>query len=388
MIFITSYTYFGSRHINIFRHFKKKDDLVFILPEKWLEKDGRIIPLEISREEFKVISTPAYFYHSRYPIIRGMLKGWMPATGRILRSMAKPGDILYTAIEPNLLVTYFNARLARKLKMKHVFAVVQNISHRQRLSGLKLKITERIIRSNVGLAAGAVCALKRARDVLKPYTPKDFPLAIIPVSGANTEHFMPGISSDFRKKYRLEGKIILVFAGVFEKRKGLATLLEAFKHTVGIRPEIHLVMIGRGIMRVEIDKYILQNNLKDSITIIEWLPNQELPGVYAQSDIFIYPSEPHKGWEEQLGYSILEASASGLPIIATQMGSMDEIVLDGKSGILVPPADSSALSGAILRLASDSELRKTMGQAARQHMLDNFSHKSIAQRLEKFLRSL
>ena len=115
MIFITSYPYIGPRHIRVFDFFKKKNDLVFILPEVWKMKDGKVTMRPIEKPGLKIIPTPAYFFHSRHFLIGGLLKGWMPGTGSILKKLSHPGDVVYTAIEPNLLTTYLNGRLAKKL---------------------------------------------------------------------------------------------------------------------------------------------------------------------------------------------------------------------------------------------------------------------------------
>src|SRR3989344_4733114 len=110
-IFITSYPYVYERNFKVFDYFKNKKDLVFILPQKWKTRAGFINPTK--RDDIKILSTKSYFYGSKYPIVRGLLKGWMPATKKILIENARPGDILYTAIEPNLLTTLQNAKLAK-----------------------------------------------------------------------------------------------------------------------------------------------------------------------------------------------------------------------------------------------------------------------------------
>src|SRR3989344_3069623 len=157
MIFITSYPYVYERHIRVFDFFQKRDDLFFILPREWKSKGGTLIDRPVKKPYGKLVATPAYFWHSRYPLIRGQLKGWMPATGSILRRYAKRGDVLLTSIEPNMLVTYLNARIARRLGLKHVFITWQNISFR--------RITEWLIRQNVRLSVGVMFGTHKAEQI-------------------------------------------------------------------------------------------------------------------------------------------------------------------------------------------------------------------------------
>ena len=388
-IFITSYPYVYERYFRVFDYFSKKEELFFILPRTWEAKGGKIKVKVPIRQDIKIVGTKAFFSHSHYPVIKGLLKGWMPGAKNIIHRDAKAGDILYTSIEPNLLTTYFNSRLARKLDMKHVFFTWQNVPYENRLKGLKLKITESVIKRTINNSAGAICGNHKAAEILKKYViSPDFKILVAPISGVDTERFNPGIASDFRYKYNLGNKTMLTFAGVFDNRKGIKTLLVAFLEVLKKLPDLHLVMIGTGPLGGYINDFIVQNKMQETTTVISWLPNEELPGVFASSDIFIHLSEPYGGWEEQFGYSMAEASASGLPVISTDTGSISEIVIDKKTGILIVPKQSEQLSRAILDLAGNSTLRKQMGENGRRHVEDNYSHKVIANKFYNFFHNL
>ena len=387
-IFITSYPYVYERYFRVFDYFPEKEELFFILPKIWQAKRGKIkveIPV---RQDIKIAGVRAFFSHSHYPIIKGLFKGWMPEAKNIIRQNAKPDDILYTAIEPNLLTTYFNSRLAKRLGLKHVFFTWQNVPYKSRLRGLKLKFTEHIIKKTIQNSTGAICGNHKAAKILRDYTGSDFKILVVPISGVDTEKFRPGIVSDFRQKNNLENKIVLTFAGVFDNRKGIKTLLEAFAAALEEANNLHLVMIGTGPLEDFIKDFVNQNKLGNNITLIPWLPNEQLPGVFASSDIFVHPSEPYGGWEEQFGYSMAEASACGLPVIATKTGSIEEIVLDGITGVLVEPQRPDQLKGAIMGLVKDIELRKKMGLAGRKHIEENFSHRVIARKFYDFFFGL
>mgnify|MGYP001596864238 CR=1 FL=1 len=387
-IFINSYTYTYERHLRMFDFFNNKKDLVFILPRLWKAKGGKIKVVPPEKPEYTLITTWAPFYHSHYPVIRGMLKGWMPWCGRILRRLAKPGDVLLSSAEPNLLTTYLYGRLARRLGLKHVFLTWQNIDYTRRLKGLKLKITEWLLRENIRLSAGALCGTRQAYDILKPYLNDEIKTAVIPQSGVDTEIFKPGVVSDFRQRHNLHGKIIYLFGAVFDERKGVFTTIQAFQRTLTQVPEGHLVMIGIGKLWSSAQELVKKLNLIHKITFIEWLPNNELPGIFASVDILVHPSEPYRDWEEQYGWTLLQAQASGLPVIATTIGAINEAVIDKKTGILVEPKNIDALADAMIYLARNPEVRKQMAAAGIAHINENFSHVKIAHRLETFLYNL
>ncbi len=387
-IFITSYPYVYERYFRVFDYFPKKEELFFILPKTWEAKGGKIKVEVPVRQDIKIVSTKAFFSHSHYPIIKGLLKGWMPEAKNIIRQNAKAGDIVYTAIEPNLLTTYFNARLAKKLGLKHIFFTWQNIPYKSRLRGLKLKFTEYVIKKTIQNSAGAICGNHKAAEILKTYAGPYFKILVAPISGVDIQRFKPEIQSDFRKKYDLENKTILTFAGVFDDRKGIKTLLKAFSEVLKKEANLHLGMIGTGPLEDFIHGFIKQNLLQKNITVIPWLPNEQLPGVFSGSDIFIHPSEPYGGWEEQFGYSMAEASASGLPVISTNTGSISEIVVDKETGILVQPGNPEQLSRAIINLATNPTLRQQMGESGRKHIESNYSHRVVADKFNKFFNEL
>lgn len=387
-IFITSYPYVYERYFKVWDYFPEKNRLVFILPKKWTAKGGQIIVSTPCRDDLKVIPAKAYFSHSHYPLIKGLLKGWMPSAKNIIKNQAQAGDILYTAIEPNLLTTYFNARLAKRLGLKHVFFTWQNVPYKTRLHGWKLKATEWLIQQTMANSSGAICGNTKAAEILQTYAGKDFKILVAPISGVDTEKFRPHLLSNFRREHQLEGKTVLTFAGVFDERKGIQTLGVAFKEALAANSQLHLVMIGVGPLRTWMEKFRRDHDLVGQVTLIPWLPNEQLPEVLCAVDIFVHPSEPYQGWEEQFGYAMAEASACGLPVISTHSGSIEEVVLDKKSGILVEPGHAELLKEAILKLTADPHQRDNMGITGRMHIVGNFSHIVVAEKFHKFFNSL
>jgi len=375
----------------VFDYLKNKRNIVFILPKKWKSTKGtKVTVYPKEREEFKLITTSAPFYHSRYPIIRGHLKGWMPFLGGILRTEAKPGDILCSFYEPNLLVTYLYSRLAKKLGLKHIFFSWQNVPYEKRLKGVKFKITDWFLKENFRLSAGGLFGMNKATEIHGSYLQinPELKTAVIPQTGIDTDLFKPGIGGEIRKKYGFENEVLFVYAATFTQRKGTIPTIEAFGQIARENPRIRLLMIGTGELADEVKRTISELNLDDKITLLPWQPVNQLAPIFSAADVFIHPSQPYQGWEEQFGLLILQAQACGAPVIATSIGSLEESVLDQKTGILVEPGNVEQIAEAMKKLAIDHDLRKKMGLAARNYIVSHFSNQSVAERLDNFFENL
>jgi glycosyltransferase involved in cell wall biosynthesis len=105
--------------------------------------------------------------------------------------------------------------------------------------------------------------------------------------------------------------------------------------------------------------------------------------------MLVQPSEPFMGWEEQWGMLMLHAQSCGIPVITTRSGSLEETVLDGKTGILVKPGgDIDGIAAAMRLLVENDVLRTSMGQKGREYIINHFSNESIAERMESYMQSL
>ena len=89
---------------------------------------------------------------------------------------------------------------------------------------------------------------------------------------------------------------------------------------------------------------------------------------YQRAALLVMPS-----FYESFGIACLEAMAFGLPVVATRVGGLPEVIEDGVTGLLVPPGDADALAQAMIRLLSDADLRRRMGQAGRERVLKEFT---------------
>ncbi len=145
------------------------------------------------------------------------------------------------------------------------------------------------------------------------------------------------------------------------RRKGLNYLLEAFSQLVGKYPNLVLEIVGEGEAREELEKQARSLNLGSRINFKGLVPHGELPRVYNSADLFVLPS-----LNEGMSNTLLEALASGLPIIATKTGGSEELVKEGKNGFVVAMKNSGDLANKIERLIQNKELREEMGRESRK----------------------
>ncbi|NLO91829.1 MAG: glycosyltransferase family 4 protein [Elusimicrobia bacterium] len=199
-------------------------------------------------------------------------------------------------------------------------------------------------------------------------------------------------ASDRRRELRSalgigDGEVLAGFAGRLTAIKGLDALIRAAA-ILKDRTELSFVLIGEGEERVRLEKLrdslglgkkVLFSGFQDKV--FEWL---------CALDIFVHPS-----LNEGMGRSLVEAQAAGLPVVATTVCGIPDVVHDGKAGLLVPVYDTNALSGAIGRLAGDAALRLSLGAYGKAWVSGSdetgyprFSTRSMALKLEALYGSL
>jgi glycosyltransferase involved in cell wall biosynthesis len=164
------------------------------------------------------------------------------------------------------------------------------------------------------------------------------PFHIIP-NGCDAEHFKNLNKDICRKKLNLK-KIekIILFVGRLHPVKGIQYLIDAMVSIEKYDKNAKLLIIGDGEERYNLESYVNKRKLKDSITFIGELPHSELPQYFAASDIFVLPS-----LSEGFPNVLLEAMASGLPIIATNVGGVPDIIQENINGFLVEPQNPNEI---------------------------------------------
>lgn len=147
----------------------------------------------------------------------------------------------------------------------------------------------------------------------------------------------------------------ITYVGRLVTEKGLWTLLEACER-VGNSLELHLV--GEGPLRGPLETYLGSSPLRDRVKLAGYVPPDRLREILIDSALVVVPST----WQEPLGLVVLEAMACGVPVVASAVGGIPEMIQHGVNGLLVPPGDAFALAAAIHRVLNDSTLHRGMRQ--------------------------
>jgi glycosyltransferase involved in cell wall biosynthesis len=221
-------------------------------------------------------------------------------------------------------------------------------------------------------------------------------------NGADLTRFAPGEANG-----QPERPLRLLSVGRISPEKGTHVLLEAFRSIAEHRAGVSLDVVGEEAIppaemlasfddpavrsyasRYGSGEYLaelrngLPAELRGNVRFHGKLPHDQLPVRYREADLFVFPS-----LAEAFGKPIVEAMATGLPAVATRVGGIPEIVVDGETGLLVAPHDPGALAEAVERLAADPGLRRRMGAAGRARAEKLFSYDRIAIELDRLYAS-
>jgi glycosyltransferase involved in cell wall biosynthesis len=176
--------------------------------------------------------------------------------------------------------------------------------------------------------------------------------------------FGPNISDNFRSIFNPNGPIVLTISRI-SREKGLEYLIKASKIVVGKIPSAKIIIKGSSPLpspserryEAELRKLVNTCKLDQNIVFLKTSKYSEIPRYMASADVFVLPSV-----SEGLGLVILEALASGVPVVASRVGGIAETLTDGYNGLLVEPRDVEGLAENILRLLDDTRLRKQIIQ--------------------------
>lgn len=383
-ILVVGYTYISDSGRATFDFYPNPENVFFLLPDIWKARFGKVIYHGPKGQN--IFLTKAYFTHSRYPFIGGLLKGWMPSSPLFLWRLKRKHNIklVYSCSEPALLTTLYNAFWAKIFGVKFVSYSWENIPYEKKYAAGFKKL---ILRLTLFFSDGLICGTRKSADIHRPYM-SGKPIAIFPMNGLDQDFFKKQAGPKAFRGLNLNGKIVFSFIGAIDKRKGVHLIVEAFSEVLKELLSAHLIIAGSGDNDVAVDQKIQELKLSENVTRIPWIDHKEVVKLFSVSDAFLYPSIPYKGWEEQFGYAMAEASLTGLPVISTRSGSIEDVVKDDKTGILVTPDNAKALGEAMIRLGKDEELRLSLGKAGREFTSANLSHETIAKKFHDFFESL
>ncbi|HEY8169857.1 MAG TPA: glycosyltransferase family 4 protein [Candidatus Limnocylindria bacterium] len=199
--------------------------------------------------------------------------------------------------------------------------------------------------------------------------------AVVP-NGVDLSRFASPSSGSFRRELDMPMSAPLVgVVARLEPEKGHRVLLEAWPSVLQAFPTARLAIVGEGSQARVLRKLARSLKVTGSVTFTG--RREDVSSVTADLDVSVLPS-----LREAQGISILEAMARRVPVVATAVGGIPEVVTDGIDGLLVPPADPAALAAAISKLLADQPLRERIGQAGFRTVVERYSIDAQVRRIE------
>ena len=172
-----------------------------------------------------------------------------------------------------------------------------------------------------------------------------------------------------------EGDRVLLVVGRLEAQKGHRVMLDALPFVRRRFPDVRLVCVGDGALHGELEAQAAALGIRESVRFVGY--RSDVPDWLALADVVVLPS-----LFEGLPLIVIEALATGRPMVATAVDGTPEVVVDGKTGLTVPPGDPGLLAEALCRLLGDPGLGRTLGRAGRTWVEEHFSQQGQVQRTQ------
>jgi D-inositol-3-phosphate glycosyltransferase len=186
-------------------------------------------------------------------------------------------------------------------------------------------------------------------------------------NGIDAEAFKPRAKEEARAKLGLGPGLVLLSVGRLERDKGFGTAIAALARLED--SEARLILVGAGPERARLEQAARKHAVADRVKFTGSKPRDEVTEYLAGADVFLFPTER----DEAAGLVALEAMAAELPLLASTVGGGVELIEDGTSGLLLPPTAPDRWASAIRSVVDDQALRRRMGKAARERILQSYT---------------
>jgi glycosyltransferase involved in cell wall biosynthesis len=196
--------------------------------------------------------------------------------------------------------------------------------------------------------------------------------------GVDDETFDPKKykTEEIRKRFEIREENIIVFIGRLTIMKGISYLIQALPTVLSAVPDTSLVIIGDGVLANELRALSRRLGIDSHIRFMGSVPDKDLPQILSLASVVVLPSIT-----EGFGLVLLEAMSMEKAVVATRVGGIQDVVIDGKTGFLVEKRNVDELAEAILGVLSDQELAKSMGDFGRKLVREKYNWTIIAKKI-------
>lgn len=298
----------------------------------------------------------------------------------VLRELAEAQDFDIIHLHGHMyFFSFFAAVICKFLKVPYVIT-----HHGEGLPMSSLSRIRKFLRDNTR----STYVLKHSKKVIsvnryevkalvQRYKVPSKKIIVIP-NGVDEKRFntLPVSNSSWLEEW--SDKKTILSGGVLARWKGFDYLIHAMRLVVKERDDARLLISGGGPDRVRLQTLVASLKLEEHVKFLGRLERKHILTLHSLSYMYVLPSI-----YDVCPTSVLEAMASGKPVIVTSQGGQRELVIDGKSGFIVQPRNTEALAKAILTLLSDEELALSMGKRSRQVVLQSFTWDKICTKVRE-----
>jgi glycosyltransferase involved in cell wall biosynthesis len=302
-----------------------------------------------------------------------------------LRAVLADFDVVHTA-EPSFFFSWQAAKLQRELGFALVTTQCEVTPHwHQGRRGLAHRAAYVRERTDMFHARS-----ERARQALVTEGVEPERVRVVG-HGIDLARFHPGDrdAEVARRAGVADDAFVVLFVGRLVWTKGIFALADAAALLLrdpafrALKPVF--VLVGSGSERARLERRLELLGLADNFRLLGGRTYDEVPDLHRLADLFVLPSIPSRTIVEQFGIALVEAMATGTPVVSTHCGAIDEVV--GEAGVLVQPNDALRLAEAIGALATDADLANRLGRAGLERARSNFSREEIARGLSTIYRA-
>jgi len=291
-------------------------------------------------------------------------------------------DIVHSHSPPPLM-SFFGVRSSKKkdvpfvltyhcdLEIPHSFGPLIVNLYERTLGTYTVSKADKIITTTTSYGATSKAVWHREADIIP--------------NAVDEKRFNPSNDgSQIREKLELEeDETLITYVGRIVYHKGLEYFVQAADYLED--ENVQFLLVGTGDFRSELEGIIEREGLEDSVMFAGRVPNEELPNYYAATDIFVLPSVSRL---EAFGIVALEAMASCVPVIVSNIPGVRDVIVEGKHGLLADPMNSEDLAGKIRTLIENPDMAERMGKNGRKRVEENFTWSKVAEEIEEVYESV
>ncbi len=340
---------------------------LFTLSENMLQKPGDIffnyvLPGDFHLQVFNELNRFDTFWGTKTRIkqeLRNQLYNLVLFEETFKYFQENTVDFIY---ERYSLFAFAGIKLARELKVPHILEVNAPLAYEQeKMRGLEMKnlalVSERRIYRETDCVFVVSQELKNY--VISCGVPEER-ITVLP-NGVDPKRFVSASDGNrIREKFGLTGKRTIGFVGSLKSWHGTDMLCKAFYETRKQTANAHLLIVGDGPERNTLENYVSKYDLQKAVTFTGKIPYPEIPEYIAAMDITVAPYIPNDNFYFS-PIKIFEYMAMGKPVVAGRIGQVEDLLIEGKNGLMFPPGDTLALTNILVKLVNDPDSCKEMG---------------------------